>query len=356
MSRLTQKTAFLSALLSLSCLPLSGCMQSTGPTEVGVLVRKLPILGKTGVQDEVFAPGSTYFIIPFINDWYAFDTRVENLEMTADPSRGDRAYDDQIRFKTIDGNDIGLDVIVSYRVLPEKVPFVLQNVASSNSELKNRVVRAVARSITRDIFGELRTEEFYIAELREKKAQQAEISLNKTLEPWGVKVERVSTKDYRFNTEYQQAIEDRKVADQMAEKYKSETHAAAEEYLKKLEQAKGQVNQMTAKADGDFEKTKIESEAYFQQQAKQAEAIRAEGEAEAKGISEMNRALSAQGGEVMVKLKMAEALAGKSILLMPQGSGTMDLKTTNLNQLLDAYGVKGLKDAANQKSAKARSE
>ena len=39
-------------------------------------------------------------------------------------------------------------------------------------------------------------------------------------------------------------------------------------------------------------------------------------------IAEMNRALAGSGGDVMVKLRIAEALAGKKILLLPAaGSG-----------------------------------
>ena len=44
--------------------------------------------------------------------------------------------------------------------------------------------------------------------------------------PWGIVVEKVLTKDYRFNQEYQKAIEDKKVADQQVQKNKSAQHAA----------------------------------------------------------------------------------------------------------------------------------
>ena len=48
-----------------------------------------------------------------LNDWYVLDTKLYNMEMTYDPNRGDRSYRDDLLFKTIDGNDISLDVIVS---------------------------------------------------------------------------------------------------------------------------------------------------------------------------------------------------------------------------------------------------
>jgi regulator of protease activity HflC (stomatin/prohibitin superfamily) len=172
-------------------------------------------------------------------------------------------------------------------------------------------VRTVARSKPRDIFGELTTEEFYVADKRELQAQRAKDILQEMLGPMGIVVEKVLTKDYRFNQEYQKAIEDKKVADQQVQKNRSAQHAALEEYRRKLEEAKGEVNKMVADADGVYRKAKIEADVYFEKQKLLAEAIRAEGIAEAKGIQEMNNALAGTGGEAFVKLQIAEALQGK---------------------------------------------
>jgi uncharacterized membrane protein YqiK len=160
----------------------------------------------------------------------------------------------------------------------------------------------------------------------------------------GVIVEKVLTKDYRFNTEYQKAIEDKKVADQQVQKNKSAQHAAAEEYKRKLEEAKGEVNKMVADADGIYRKAKIKADVYYEKQKLLAEAIKAEGAAEARGIQEMNNALAGSGGEAIVKLRIAEALQGKRIMLLPVSEGGMNLKTTDMNKLIQTYGVKALAD------------
>ena len=73
-----------------------------------------------------------------------------------------------------------------------------------------------------------------------------------------------------------------------------------------------------------------------------AGATEAEGIAEAKGITELNKALAGSGGEVMVKLKLAEALEGKKIVLLPLAGGGMDIKTTNINRILETYGLRSL--------------
>lgn len=311
----------------------TGCMiVSNNPTEVGVRTKKIGP-GK-GIEQKTYLPGATYFFLPFINDWHTFDTKLVNMEMTFDPKQGDRNRRDDLVFKTIDGNDISLDVIISYRIDPQKAPFILENVATSSTELKDIVIRTIARSRPRDIFGELATEEFYVAGRRDEKSQNAQDVLNDMLLPFGVIVERVATRDYRFNPAYQQAIEDKKIADQQAEKNKSATKAAREEYLKKLEEAKGEVAKMMARVNGEYLQAKIAADAYFEQQSRIAEAIKAEGRAEARGIEEMNKALAGGGGEVMVKLKIAEALADKRIVLLPTSGGGVDLRTLDVNQLI----------------------
>ena len=324
-------------------LLLSGCVpHTTGETEVGVRTVKLGLFAKKGVEDKAYAPGSTYFFLPFVNDWHTFDTKLQNLEMTFHAHRGDRQSRDDLLFKTIDGNDIGLDVIIAYRMDPQKAPYILQYVAENDKTLREKVVRTIARSKPRDIFGELKTEEFYVADKRDVQAQRAKEVLQEMLGPMGIIVEKVLTKDYRFNPEYQKAIEDKKIADQLVEKNKSAQRAAKEEYKRKLEDAKGEVNKMVADADGEYQRAKIETDAYYKKQELLAQAIEAEGIAEAKGILEMNKALTGTGGEALVKLRISEALQGKRIVLLPVSEGGMNLKTTDINQLIEVMGIKSL--------------
>jgi len=324
-------------------LALTGCVpHTTGETEVGVRTVKVGIFAKKGVEDRIYAPGSTYFFLPFVNDWHTLDTKLQNLEMTLHPGSGDRRTRDDLLFKTIDGNDIGLDVIIAYRIDPRRAPYIVQYVAENNKTLREKIVRTIARSKPRDVFGELKTEEFYVADRREAQAQKAKAVLQEMLGPMGIVVERVLTKDYRFNREYQKAIEDKKVADQRVEKNKSAQHAATEEYKRKLEDAKGEVNKMVADADGEYRKANIEADAYYEKQRLLAQAIKTEGIAEAKGIREMNKALTGSGGEALVKLRIAEALQGKRIVLLPVSEGGMNLKTTDINKLIEVMGLKAI--------------
>jgi len=56
----------------------------------------------------------------------------------------------------------------------------------------------------------------------------------------------------------------------------------------------------------------------------------------------MNNSLAGSGGEAIVKLRIAEAIQGKRIMLLPVSEGGMKLKTTDINRLIETVGIKAL--------------
>src|SRR5438270_5319648 len=155
-------SAFGLPLPALAFLTLLGActLHSTDSNEVGVLTRKIALLGKSGVQDEVYAPGATYMFVAFVTDWATYKTSTQNLEMLADHSRGDRLARDDLEFKTHDGNDISVDVTVSWRIDPAKAPHLLKAVGGSTQVVKEKLVRTLVRSIVRDVLNTMTSEEF----------------------------------------------------------------------------------------------------------------------------------------------------------------------------------------------------
>ena len=110
---------------------ISGCIvPSTGKTDVGVRTKKIALWGKKGVQETYYPPGRIYYLIlPIINDWHTLDTKRQNLIMVFNPKTGDRKSRDDLLFKTIDGNDISLDVIISYKIDSKMAWKIIQDVA-----------------------------------------------------------------------------------------------------------------------------------------------------------------------------------------------------------------------------------
>jgi regulator of protease activity HflC (stomatin/prohibitin superfamily) len=328
----------LAALLALGLLP--GCAShSTDANEVGVLTRKFALLGDKGVQPETYAPGATYFFFPpFSTDWTTFETKLQNLRMRA-KGEGEEGRTDDIEFKTVDGNDIAVDVTVSWRIDPAKAPHLVRQVGSTTREVETRLVGPAARALVRDALNVLRSEDFYTADKRFAAAEKARKLLEEALASEGIIVEQVIPHEHRFNPEYETVIRDKKLAEQTAEKLRSQAQAALEEAKRNLETAKGTVSQRIAQAQGELEQTKLAADAELVRATNEATAILKEAEAKSKGIAKESEALAGAGGRTMVKLRIAEALMGKQLLFMPTGKGSTTLQTMDMNQILSQYAV-----------------
>ncbi len=320
------------ALLSLvlGCVPFS-----TGSTEVGVRVANVGLLEPKGIVPEPYPPGATYFLAPVINDWFLYDTALQNMVMSREG--GTHRSDDSLRFKTVDGNDISVNVTVAWSIIGTKAPYLLQFVGPDTETVGARLVRPVSRTIVRDVLNSLASEQYYDAGVRFRKAEEAATLLNHYLNPEGIQVAQVLLGEHRFNDRYEQIIRDKKVAEQDAARLNSETEAAREQRRREMEQAKGGVSQAIEEAQGEAQKRRLAADAIYYERQRNAEAILAEQRAKAKGIAERAKALAGSGGRNIVKLKVAEALKGKPIVFIP--SGGMDLRTTDVNQLLESYAV-----------------
>lgn len=315
-------------------LLLAGCVpHSLETTEVGVRTLNIALVGDPGVQPELFQSGATHFFAPFLYSWNVFDSGLQNLRMTRDPGAGD----DPLTFKTSDGNDISVDVTVAWRIVPEKAPYLLQFVGDDTPSVEEKLVRPVVRAMLRDVLNELRSEQYYDADVRFRKADEGRQACNHYLQPEGITVEQVLLGEHKFNAEYEQVIKDKTVAEQEAARLRSETEAAREQMRRELEVAKGEVNQTIERARGEALRAQLEADATYVQRQREAEALLAEARARTEGLKAQSRAMSGAGGRNMVKIKVAEALTGKPIVFLPSSGG--DVRTTNLNTLLERYGA-----------------
>ena len=133
--------------------------------------------------------------------------------MNANPSEGDRPVPDDITFKTKDGNNVHIDVNVMWRIDPKKAADIVFHVGQSVDEIKERVVRPISRSVIRDVFNEISSEEYYQVTVKNQMAEKAKDALAKALEPYGILVDMLQVQQHRFDADYQGAINAQKQAE-----------------------------------------------------------------------------------------------------------------------------------------------
>jgi regulator of protease activity HflC (stomatin/prohibitin superfamily) len=326
--------------LVLCLFPLLGAMgcttYSTDSTEVGVRTRK--VFG-AGIEQKVYEPGATYVFFPWLSDWATFDIMIQKLEMTSAKDRGDRPGDDAIVLKSTDGNDISIDVTVTWHIDRDKAPQILARGGRSTAIIKEELVRPACRAYVRDAFNELHSEEFFDRKRLLEKADKAKKKLMEELTSEGVVIIDVMPGEQRFNPEYERVIHDRKISEQVAERLKSEAQAAEAEQNRQLEKARGDVQAQIAEAKGRVERIRIAADRALYENERTAKALLVEASAKAKGIEKQNKAMAGAGGRTAVKLRIADALAGKPILIVPAATGT-NIQKLDVTRIVEAVIAK----------------
>jgi len=260
-----------------------------------------------------------------LNDWDTFDTRLLVVEMKG-PG--------QLTFKTRDGNDLFVDMTFSYRIDPQKAPFIRQYVAKSDLELREKVFKTVARSRTRDFLGALSTDEFTRTEERNRVVEFARAGLQTILEEYGIILERVAVMDYRFDPDYAKVITEKKIAEAKTLEVRAQMEAQREANKRMLNESEGQVKVMIAAALGRYSNTVSAADADFDQKKILAGAILTEGTNAAAAIMKQREALASAGGETQIQLAFATNLIGKRLIMIPSGNA-LNLQTFDLNKALE---------------------
>jgi hypothetical protein len=326
------KSICIASLTALLILGATACTpHTTAATEVGVKFNKITR------STEIAEPGATYFFMPIINDWATFDTSTQSLVMSAKNTAGDRREKDDLRFKTRDGNDIETDVTVRWRIDPTRAAYIWQVVAPTTENLKERLVRADARSYVRDVLNRLDSEEYYNPDLRFAAARDATTVLAAQLKPYGIIVEQVILGDFSFKPDYQRLINQRKEAEKQAEKLEAQILATQEANKANLQTKIAELTELYTRSQGALEQTKRNADAYVVRRQQEAQATLAEKNAVAEGIRKERAALNGSAGDAYVTLQLIDALEKKEVRQIPK------LPTGNViidgNKLLQQLGV-----------------
>jgi len=371
----------LAILISLS--GLNACTQVQGD-EVGIRVCNF----YKGVERAPKKTG-THLYIPVLFDFYYFPKTQQKLEMVESqvpalileeerrreaPAK-DKSYEldlnritqqmekiqavqviphklaegkENIRLKTADGNDIWIDVMLAYQVIEDLAPVLAQRVGTDMQTVE-KVVGVEARGIVREVMGELNTKDFYQADLREQKLEQAKKTLNERLNPFGIKINSLNINQFRFVPEYEDLIREKVLAEQKRQEYEQLALAAEKERDAKVAKAQGDAQAMVAIAEGRRETARLEGEAEMFSKNQQALAQETKLTKEAEGLRALVNRLAGLGGDNLLAKELASVLAGKPIIIVPQ-TGTINV--LDLNELLQNYSA--VETLKGQKKGKTR--
>ena len=303
----------------------SSCGTYVPPNMIGV--RQVYFGSGAGIKPESYGPG-LHFIVGGVERLHLFphDLQVISFSGSSSEASQQQRQADWIKIQTSDGYNVQLDVTIIYRI---DDPYRVFTEAGPGRAFEDRLVIPRADRILRKTLGELNSEEFYQGPKRIEKARAAHDQLLTEVAPYGIAVQAVLVRAYTYDPKYQQMIEGRKIRDQTVFLRQAEAKAAIEQRKRDTMVAEGAANQETELSRGKAEVEKLRAQADLYERKQAAEGKLLVQLAEAKGTQLENTALQGAGSENLVGLKMADALRGVRVIVLPSdgkdGTNPLDL-------------------------------
>lgn len=315
------------------------CLTYVGPAEFGIKVVRVPVLGARGVHKEIYNTGFHAVLKPFdLEKMYVFPKDLQVLDLTG--AREEAAREASVgkaaHIQTSDGFFVDVDVSILYNIID---PYRVFTRLGTGRLFETNGIVPKAEPVLKQTLGELTTEEFYNSPLRTEKVQLAKELLNRDLTEYGLKVDNVLVRYFRYTDEIQKNIEEKKLKDQMVFKNQAEGRAATEGAKLKKAIQEGQAAVDVKLQEGRAYITTKDAERDLYVRTKHAEADLLVKLADAKKTQLRNDALQGAGSDRMVGLKMADVYKGVELLVLPS-DGSNGVNPLNLEQTMKLLELK----------------
>lgn len=331
-------------LVGCVALLLVGC-ETMRESEMGIRFRRIPPSVGGGIDPQVIPPGKTIFVVPGVDAIYRFTTVDQVVAW------GPEADEGLVYTRSRDGNEVALAIRIQYRIMRDGAALerLLTTVARSDEEVR-QLVLVTGRSFIRTHMNRLRTSEYLERASLDAAVKQVESSMRERLAPFGIEVVRVIFDRFLFERLLPNGSTDARYAERLqeinqtredTERERARIKTVEAEKLRELNDMQARVNRMIEEAEGYRKQAEIRGTGYQGAKKNEADAIRATGEAEVKGLREQLKALDGSGGTAIVRMELAKRLAQADprFILLQNGGNSLDLQRLDTNALLATLGV-----------------
>jgi regulator of protease activity HflC (stomatin/prohibitin superfamily) len=278
-------------LLGLVFMVVGEGLLVVGPTERVVVFNTI-----TGELDEQAREPGLHIIIPGIQQTFPYLVSRQEYTMSSSAGEGSNSrtnIDDAINARSIDGQEVSIDITIIFTIDPENVSTVHRNWSDISQGYIEGLIRPTVRSLTRDVIATARAEEIFGSAVVAADAEgvtpesmidpetgfsfpnptpnsrsevQAEIERLAAIEMGqeGFTVVEVLLNEINFSPDFIQAIENRQVAELdrdrasiLAETARIEAGGLADA---RIEEARGEAEAVRIQAQAEAEALRLVSE------------------------------------------------------------------------------------------------
>lgn len=240
------------------------------PGEVAVIWNKF-----TGMEERSLEEG-WHIIIPFVQKPIKYSILLDVYTMSSVSGEGEKRGDDSLNVQTSDGQPVRIDMTVKYKLKPQEVWKLHKEIGRY---YKENVIRTSIRSTLRMVVSKYPVIELYssnrndiaatrnvhVDELPEKVGREAIqedmfVTLKAELDKKYIEVDKVEIRDIKFSQKYQEAIEQKQIAQQEAERMKYVIEKAQKEKEQMIIQAEAEEQSAIIRARGESEAIRLVGE------------------------------------------------------------------------------------------------
>ncbi len=184
-----------------------------------------------------------YFLVPLIEQPTVYDMKARTYTMSIAQLEGELKGDDSLQALTADGQTVLLDISVRYHPDPENLISLHRRLGI---DYVNKVLRPQVRSIVRMIVSEYPVLDVYSGQ-RMKIQSAIEGRLRDSFKKNFLICEEVLLRNVQFSQDFQQAIENKQIAQQEAQRMKYVLEKQELEKKRKIIEAEGESESLRLK-------------------------------------------------------------------------------------------------------------
>lgn len=247
------------AVIAIVLTTVSAGLVFVQPDERGVVISAVEA---KGYRELALEPGLRW-IMPYFETVVFYSISRQTYTMSGTVLEGQVQGDDSIAARTADGQEIFVDASVIFAIDPQKV---VQVHIEWQDRYTEGLVRPLARGVIRDAVSQFGVEEIVTTKRAEMIAMINEV-MRKKLEANGLLLIDFVLRNITFSPEYAASVEQKQVAEQMAQQARFVVEQKKQEAEQARQVAQGQADAAVIKAQGEADARLIQAQA-------EAEALR----------------------------------------------------------------------------------
>jgi regulator of protease activity HflC (stomatin/prohibitin superfamily) len=210
-----------------------------------------------------------YFLVPLIEEPTVYDMKARTYTMSIAQLEGEIKGDDSLQALTADGQIVLLDISVRYHPDPENLDKLHRRIGV---DFVNKVIRPQVRSTVRMIVSEYPVLDVYSGKRTLIQAEM-ETKLRASFLRNYIFLEEALLRNVQFSREFQQAIENKQIAQQEAQRMKYVLERQELEKKRKIIEAEGEAESLRLKGRALAENPALVQYEYVKMLAPNVQAI-----------------------------------------------------------------------------------